>query len=433
MKNNAIKKLLLVDIDDTLCNSSMAYKKAQKACFLYLKKQKFNLTEKKFNDLYSKSRNYIHKLLKNTASSHNRFLYFQNLFERLNLPIHPKLLNGITNLYWNTVYKNIKLLPTVLESLKIIKQNKIKIGIVSDLLSQIQITKLQHLDIAQYFDFIVSSEEAGRDKPFPYIFKLAIKKSQFTNNFQVYVIGDNCSRDILGAEKMKFISIYIGKGKCKIADHSIKTFKEVLSILDIQQKIDGYIKFNYGWENSCPIPLKYIKALNKYRNILHKNKFIGIDKEGIGFGNISQRHKNKQFIITGNSTGGIKNLKNKDYSLVSSWDFQKNYISCHGSKVASSESLSHAIIYDTLKNINSVIHIHDRVLWEKLKHKYPTTPKSAKYGTVEMTKEIKKILKNKNNVQKRIIIMGGHKDGIIFFGENLQDVYKTLKQYQNLK
>jgi hypothetical protein len=29
--------------------------------------------------------------------------------------------------------------------------------------------------------------------------------------------------------------------------------------------------------------------------------------------------------------------------------------------------------------------------------------------------------------------MGGHKDGIIFFGENLQDVYKTLKQYQNLK
>jgi len=78
-----MEKLLLLDIDDTLCNSSIAYAKAQRACFDYLRQMRPGLTEKQFNDLYEESKCRIHKLLGATASSHNRFLYFQNLFEAL--------------------------------------------------------------------------------------------------------------------------------------------------------------------------------------------------------------------------------------------------------------------------------------------------------------------------------------------------------------
>jgi len=67
-------KLLLVDLDDTLCNSTEAYNKAQEACFWFLKKHIPKLSRVKFNKLYQESRTYVHRKLKGTASSHNRLL-----------------------------------------------------------------------------------------------------------------------------------------------------------------------------------------------------------------------------------------------------------------------------------------------------------------------------------------------------------------------
>ncbi len=424
-----MEKLLLIDIDDTLCNSSEAYIRARNECYKFLHRIKPELNKKQFDFLYKESRQSVHKLLGPVASSHNRFLYFQKMFELLDLPIQPGLLNRISNLYWQTTYKHLRLFKTVKKTLQVIKQNNIKIGIVSNLLAQIQITKLEYLGIAKYFDFIVSSEEAGKDKPFAPIFKLALKKALFKNNFQVFVIGDDCSTDIVGAKKMNFISIYVGQKSCPIANHSVKLLNEIFPIIDIYPELDGYIKFNYSWKQGGSLKSILIKEISRARQYFYNKGLIGITKKGIGFGNVSHRSKNG-FIITGNATGGQRSLKSKHFSLVTDWDYKKNHITCSGSTIASSESLSHAAVYESSKSINAVVHIHNARLWKKLRNTIPTTAKNATYGTPDMTREIRKILKSVNSLQRGVLVMGGHRDGLLLFGKSLKDTQNTLSKIQ---
>ncbi len=420
-------KLLLIDIDDTLCNATQAYNQAKRACFVFLKKIKPDISEKKFNQLYTQARDDVHKRLGPTASSHNRFLYFQKMFELLRLPLQPKLLNDIANLYWLTTYKNLRLFPTVKKTLQIIKKNKIRMGLVTDLLSNIQITKLEYLKIAHFFDFIVCSEEVGKEKPFTPIFKLALKKANFKQQPAVYVIGDNCDRDIMGAKKMNFISIYIGIKKCSVADHSVKSFLAILPIIDIHQETDGYIKFNYTWQKAKALSSSTATAqLKKYRSFFWQKKLIGRNQQGVGFGNISYRVK-KGFIISGNATGGYKYLNNKHFALVYGWDYQKNHITCQGATVASSESLSHAAVYDCLPKVQVVVHIHNLLLWKKHLNKIPTTSPIATYGTPAISQEIKKIL-NKKNEPIGALVMGGHKEGLLIYGQSFTDIKTVLKK-----
>ena len=72
--------------------------------------KKFPLLEKEhFFEAYKKAKNEIHIELNGTASMHNRFLYFQRLFELFGLTLDPDVLDDVTELYWNETYRNIRL------------------------------------------------------------------------------------------------------------------------------------------------------------------------------------------------------------------------------------------------------------------------------------------------------------------------------------
>jgi L-ribulose-5-phosphate 4-epimerase len=195
---------------------------------------------------------------------------------------------------------------------------------------------------------------------------------------------------------------------------------------------DGYIKFTCNWMKK-PININNLSELNKWRNKLYKLELIGAYDNGIGFGNMSTRLKNNSFIITGSATGNLKRLTKKHYSLVKDFNIKNNFLTCSGETKASSESLSHAIIYENYLKVNAVIHIHNLKLWNKLKNKFPTTDKKAKYGTPEMAFEIKKLLKKNKN---QVIIMGGHKEGILAFGKNIEEagnIILNLVEFLNIE
>jgi ribulose-5-phosphate 4-epimerase/fuculose-1-phosphate aldolase len=192
---------------------------------------------------------------------------------------------------------------------------------------------------------------------------------------------------------------------------------------------EGYIKFNCNW-----IKQEFnedITEINKWRNKLYSLNLIGAYENGIGFGNISIREVNN-FIITGSKTGGIENLTNNHFTKVTNWYFNKNNLTCEGPIEASSESLTHAAIYTSNSNINAVIHVHNLNLWEKLINKIPTTDEKAEFGTPEMAYEIMKLFRENQVTKKRILIMGGHKEGIISFGKNLEEAGNVLLDYFNL-
>ena len=157
---------------------------------------------------------------------------------------------------------------------------------------------------------------------------------------------------------------------------------------------------------------------------LYEIGFIGAYPDGIGYGNVSMRTKNNEFVISGSATGNFQSLHKEHYALVYDFDIEKNTIYSKGQTKASSESLSHAAIYSSNPNINGIIHIHNTNMWEKYLGVLPTTDKNASFGTPEIAQEIKKYSQKDSG----IIIMGGHKEGIITFGNTLEQALTILKK-----
>ncbi len=185
---------------------------------------------------------------------------------------------------------------------------------------------------------------------------------------------------------------------------------------------EGYIKFFCQWKNNdFPISENEFIAINGWRNRLYNLKLIGEYTNGIGYGNVSIRfNQTNNFIITGSSTGHLPVLSKQHYSLVTGYDFIKNMVSCTGRARASSESLSHAAVYESNPEINAVIHVHNLEIYKKLKGKIATTNSKAEYGTPEMAEEIKRIIKQADYTNQGLIIMGGHDEGLISFGDDLE-------------
>ena len=193
---------------------------------------------------------------------------------------------------------------------------------------------------------------------------------------------------------------------------------------------DGYIKFNCDWQDKpISMPLQLFQSINNWRTKLHNLKLIGVYETGIGFGNISCKNADNSFFITGSATGQKTELSIQDYAHVTKWDFKQNHLKCIGNTKASSESLSHAATYESDKNLGAVIHIHSIEMWKKYQNILPTTSKEIQYGTPKMAYAIAKLLQSANTKEKGIIIMGGHEEGILTFGKNIDQAGKILLEH----
>ncbi len=198
---------------------------------------------------------------------------------------------------------------------------------------------------------------------------------------------------------------------------------------------EGYLKFHCKLEKSgAVIPKDLFGEINKWRNHMYSHNLIGAYENGIGFGNISVRVPGtNNFYISGSATGNFKETGPEHYVLVSDYSYEHNSLSCQGIIPASSESLSHAAIYEADEQIMAVIHIHHMAMWENGLDKFPTSNPKCSFGTPEIALNIIGLLKEEAVRKNGIIIMGGHTEGILFFGKNLEDTgNKALKYYKAL-
>lgn len=191
-------------------------------------------------------------------------------------------------------------------------------------------------------------------------------------------------------------------------------------------KDEGYIKFQYDWIWDELLEKSIIYDLNSWRTKLYKHKLIGAYPDGTGYGNISVRLEENVFIITGSTTGNIKQLTDKHYSKVTDYNILNNSLTCKGKIKASSESLTHAAIYESIPSVNAVVHIHNNTLWKKLINTVPTTSSQVEYGTPEMAFEINRLLKCTSLKDDRILVMANHKDGLITFGNDLDEAVSKV-------
>jgi L-ribulose-5-phosphate 4-epimerase len=184
---------------------------------------------------------------------------------------------------------------------------------------------------------------------------------------------------------------------------------------------DGYIKYQCNWVKSQPPDAFLIEELNNWRAKCHTLGLIGVYPNGIGYGNISIRLNDRHFLITGSATGHLSELSANHYTTVTDYHFGENRLTCEGPIQASSESLTHAAIYEADKAVNAVIHIHSKNMWNVLMNKIPTTSPKVEYGTPQMAMEILRLFQETDLMTKKILVMGGHEEGILSFGKTLDE------------
>lgn len=195
-------KGLILDLDDTLYSYSNCHNVALAKVINYLKLKYANID---FNYYYSIVSMQLKNELLNTASSHNKSIYFKHLLEKTNIGLY--LFSTIHNIYWNAFYESMNCFDGVKEFIQWNKQNDIKIGILTDYETEFQIIKLEKLGLLQYIDVIVTSEEVGKEKPSTQVFQTIINKLGIPPE-SIIMVGDNFDKDIMGANKLNIFSYW---------------------------------------------------------------------------------------------------------------------------------------------------------------------------------------------------------------------------------
>jgi hypothetical protein len=190
--------------------------------------------------------------------------------------------------------------------------------------------------------------------------------------------------------------------------------------------IDGVIKYNIEFKPSTPLQTVQFKAIEKLRQRLFSLKLIGV-KDGIGYGNISEKTDKNAFVITGTQTGHLKDLNANHYALIEEYNNKEFYLKSSGAIKPSSEALTHGTIYNLDDKIKAVIHIHSKPIWKfMLESNYYLKTKDVEYGSIEMIEEVNRIFLTTPPLENPKFVMTGHEDGVIVFGESLKEAELNL-------
>lgn len=189
---------VLLDTDNTLYAYDPSHKLAHEAVRAKVVKT-FSISAAKFEDAYAEARRETKSRLHGSAASHSRLLYFQRMLELIGLGSQVLLALDLEQTYWRTFLSSAELFEDMKEFLDDLRLAGIPVAIVTDLTAQIQFRKIVYFGLDSYVDHIVTSEEAGHDKPHRAPFDLALGKLQ-PRGGRIWMIGDNPDADIAGAK-----------------------------------------------------------------------------------------------------------------------------------------------------------------------------------------------------------------------------------------
>lgn len=202
-------KYVFSDLDNTLYSYGPCHQYALEECFL--KVSSFFKDFDSFSLKYRASRDAITKRLSPQGACRSRLLAFISLFEEEKLSAPYSLALEMDELYWGTFITQMELSNDASQFIQTCREKKIKICLVTDMITNIQILKIKKLGIEQDVAFLVTSEEVGEEKPGRPIFEEAIRKTGASLQ-EVIFVGDDLKKDYLGAKNFGMKSYWV---KCE--------------------------------------------------------------------------------------------------------------------------------------------------------------------------------------------------------------------------
>lgn len=160
---------------------------------------------------------------------------FQKFLEAVAGKINYKVLAEGIVAYRKTQAGIVQPYSDVVPTLRKLRQQRLKLAIVSDAPRLKAWTRLVELGIQNYFDVVICHEDTGKYKHTGLPFKRALKLLKLKPE-QCLMVGDWPERDIVGAKKLGIKTIFARYGATKKikksgADFEINSVKEVAGVV----------------------------------------------------------------------------------------------------------------------------------------------------------------------------------------------------------
>jgi len=153
------------------------------------------------------------------------FLWNMKILKKLNVHENIKALaEGIAKRWWSNAC--VELYPNVKETLKKLKEEGLKIGVVTNGFQSDIDEILARTCLSNFFDVTVGVDAVGKPKPSEEIFLYALKKLRFSAKETLFV-GDNPETDYVGAEKAGL--------KALLIDRDNKMCRRIRKIQDLSE------------------------------------------------------------------------------------------------------------------------------------------------------------------------------------------------------
>jgi len=191
-------RAILFDLDDTLYGYAPCNEAGLRAAHERLARE-VTASYDDFRACHDEVRLELAEQLKGQAASHNRAIFFKRIVERLVGPGRGSLAVELFETYWRVFLDTMQPAPAALQLLEELSRTH-SLALVSNHTTEVQLRKLEALGLEPYFEVVMTSEEAGVEKPDPRIFEQALRALGVAPADSV-MVGDGPGVDLLGAQR----------------------------------------------------------------------------------------------------------------------------------------------------------------------------------------------------------------------------------------
>jgi len=199
------------DLDNTLYPYQPCNEAGKRAAWQRATALGYDLDREAFEARYQEARSEVKRELAGTASAHERFLYFKRLIEIHTGTHKSRHALELGEAYWESYIEEMELFDGVVETFDAIGDAGLDIAIVSNLTTRIQLKKIEHLGIEGSIDLVVTSEEAGSEKPASIMFTLPLSQLDLRPS-EVVMVGDSVEADVEGGNAVGLSTVLFEAG-----------------------------------------------------------------------------------------------------------------------------------------------------------------------------------------------------------------------------
>lgn len=160
--------------------------------------------------------------------------YYQEVLGYLGLTKDQRLASKI-HLEWHGRAK-LEVFPDTIPCLEALHQTRLPMGIITQTILGEEEFRRHHLrrfNLEHYFSVIVTTEDAGYDKPDPRLFQRALQLSRSLPDETIHV-GDTYERDVVGAKAAGIRAIFIDR----LGGHEYPDCEKISALTELPKLIE---------------------------------------------------------------------------------------------------------------------------------------------------------------------------------------------------